>query len=436
MQSQSESQLSFRAGPYVVDGRAREMRKGSKRIPLSGNAFEVLYQLVGRRGNVIYRHEFKPWERQDTVDQRTPLGMAIVEIRRRLGKSFIQNVRGKGYRLSSKYTVEVVSSPSLSGLERQMNTALDQISDHTEPSLRAAIENCEELLKTDKIQDAYAVLALAHINRGHVGFCREMPDIAIRRARKVVDEALEWFPTFGSAYALRGLAALIYDYDWKQAEADLLKALEYSPRNEFGHGFLSHLRVAQGEFDEGLEHARIAAEVDYDSPMTVVTEPWLMMFAGRLGEAVNKGEEVVKRFGQSAPAHSILGHAYRAAGAREEAIKQFDLALGIEFIPETAAALGFIHGQKGNRKKALASLNLIYEAKKKNKIAYVSSYFEALVYTGLGEKRKALDALDKAFKERCDWLIHLAVEPRWETLRGEKRFVNLMRRVGLQPKHT
>jgi hypothetical protein len=86
----------------------------------------------------------------------------------------------------------------------------------------------------------------------------------------------------------------------------------------------------------------------------------------------------------------------------------------------------------GRRKEALDSLAAIHRAKDSGKIAYVSSYFTALVYTGLGEKKKALDALDSALEEKCDWMIYLAVEPRWEEIRGEQRFVSLVRRVGIK----
>jgi len=409
-----------------------EVRKDGQITSLSGTEFEVFYQVVERRGELVLRREFKPWEKEGSPDQRNPVDAVMVQIRKKLGDSVVEGERGKGYRLGRGLTVEIIASPSASELERLVAIALNQINDHTSASFRAAIENCEELLKVGKIPDAYAVLGLAHINQGHVGFAREQPSVAINKARQVIDEALRWFPNLGSALALKGLATLIYDYDWRTAEADFRKALELSPENELGHCFLSHLLVAKGAFDEGLRHARIAARIDYQSPRTVATEPWLMLFAGHPADAVTKGEEVAKRFAESAPAHVILGHAYRAVGATTKAIEEYRRTLDIEFLPDALASLGFIHARMGRRPEALDSLAAIYQAKDSGRIAYASSYFTALVYNGLGEKKKALDALDSAFEEKCDWLIYLGVEPRWEELRGEQRFVRLMRRVGIK----
>ncbi|MCL5670081.1 MAG: hypothetical protein M1423_02110, partial [Acidobacteria bacterium] len=254
----------------------------------------------------------------------------------------------------------------------------------------------------------------------------------ISKAKEIIDEALKLFPLMGSTFALRGLTYLIYEYDWAKAEADLNEALRLSPRNELAHCFLAHLQVAQRRFEEGLAHAHIAAEVDYDSPMTVATEPWFMLFAGQVDEAVRKGEEVAEKFTAFAPAHDLLGHIYCANGAVNRAIERYERALDLDFLPDAVASLGFIYARMGDRKKALGQLALLNRAKTDKKIAYVSSYFEALVRVGLGERKRSLDALERAFEERCDWLIYLAVEPRWEKLRSEKRFLKLLHRVGIR----
>jgi tetratricopeptide (TPR) repeat protein len=234
-----------------------------------------------------------------------------------------------------------------------------------------------------------------------------------------------------SVLALRGLTYLIYEYDWAKAKADLDEALGLSPQNELAHCFLSHMHVAQGRFDEALAHAHIAAEVDFGSPMTVITEPWILLYSGQVSEAVRKAEEAVETFPQFAIAYALLGHAYCADGATTKAIKQYENALELDYLPEVVASLAYIYGEMRNRKKALDMVASLDQAKRDGKIAYVSSYFEALAWAGLGQKGRCLDALERAFDERCDWLIHLAVEPRWRELRGERRFLSLARRIGI-----
>ena len=62
---------------------------------------------------------------------------------------------------------------------------------------------------------------------------------------------------------------------------------------------------------------------------------------------------------------------------------------------------------------------------------YASSYAVAVVYAGLGDKEKALHYLDEAYRERAHWLLWLNRDPRWNVVRREPRFLNLVRRVGL-----
>jgi tetratricopeptide (TPR) repeat protein len=358
--------------------------------------------------------------------------MQIFEIRRKLGEDVVRTAPG-GYRLSPALAVELIPSPSASDLEKLLVIALDQVKAQTTIGLQAAVESCRNLLEKGRVADAYAAIALASINLGGVGYCREIPKISIGRARQILDTGLKWFPEFGAAYALRGLTYLVYDYDWTKAEADLREALKLSPKNELAHCFLSHLLVYQGKFDEGLEHATEASKYDYDSPMTVVTEPWLMLFAGRLDEAIAKGEEVMKLFQQSGPGHALLGHIYLAAGDTNKALDQYQRSLKVDRLPDTIASQGYVYGITNKRRKALECSSALRRAKSDWPMAYVSSYHDALIWTGLGEKQRALDALEKAFEEKCDWLVQMVVEPRWKILHDEPRFRSLLTKVGLRP---
>jgi hypothetical protein len=57
----------------------------------------------------------------------------------------------------------------------------------------------------------------------------------------------------------------------------------------------------------------------------------------------------------------------------------------------------------------------------------------ALIYVGLKENDRALESLEKAFRGRSTWMVHLKVDPRLDPLRVHPRFVELVRRVGLTP---
>ncbi len=63
----------------------------------------------------------------------------------------------------------------------------------------------------------------------------------------------------------------------------------------------------------------------------------------------------------------------------------------------------------------------------------VSSHEIALIYAGLGEKDQSLAWLEKAYQEHSSVLVYLKVEPRFDSLRSDPRFHDLVRRVGLPP---
>jgi len=84
----------------------------------------------------------------------------------------------------------------------------------------------------------------------------------------------------------------------------------------------------------------------------------------------------------------------------------------------------------GDRDKANKALNELREISKRH---YVSPYWFAGVYAGLGDKEQAFAWLDKAYQDRTLFLIWLKVEPQFENLRDDPRYNDLLRRIGLQP---
>jgi tetratricopeptide (TPR) repeat protein len=96
--------------------------------------------------------------------------------------------------------------------------------------------------------------------------------------------------------------------------------------------------------------------------------------------------------------------------------------------PEPLAAVGYVHALKGQPSKAR---EILADLKRLSQRRYVSSYDMAVLYLGLGEKKQALEWLEKAYGERYALLIYLGVEPTFDSLRAEPRFQGLLRRIGL-----
>ena len=93
------------------------------------------------------------------------------------------------------------------------------------------------------------------------------------------------------------------------------------------------------------------------------------------------------------------------------------------------AAQGFLYGLQGKRAEAEAVLRQFADLAKDGR--YASSYAIGVVYAGLKDTEQTFHALDEALKERSHWLVWLKSDPRWDSVRSDPRFRELVRKVGL-----
>jgi hypothetical protein len=83
--------------------------------------------------------------------------------------------------------------------------------------------------------------------------------------------------------------------------------------------------------------------------------------------------------------------------------------------------------------KAAEARAVFDELSARSQCVYVPAYDIALVCAGFGWKDQALDYLARALQERSGWMTYLKVDPRLDPLRGDARFVELLRRMRLAP---
>lgn len=93
------------------------------------------------------------------------------------------------------------------------------------------------------------------------------------------------------------------------------------------------------------------------------------------------------------------------------------------------AVLGYLYAKTHRAAEAKAILAEFDALTRSGR--YASSYAIAVVYAGLGDRERALSALEAAYRERSHWLVWLKRDPRWDEIREQPRFRDLVRRVGL-----
>jgi len=96
---------------------------------------------------------------------------------------------------------------------------------------------------------------------------------------------------------------------------------------------------------------------------------------------------------------------------------------------DAAAGLAYARARAGSYQQAEAVLQDLLKIKA-SEDQYISSRAIAAVYTGMGDKESALDWLERAYQERAAWMSFLQVEPIWDPLRDERRFQEIVTKIG------
>ena len=270
------------------------------------------------------------------------------------------------------------------------------------------------------LADCYNLLA------GHGGLA---PKETFPQAKAAAMRALEIDPRLAQAYASLGFVSYRFDWDWTRAEQDFNRAIELSPSYSTAHHWYGESLAVTGRFEESIAALRRAQELDTLSLPINTDLAQSLFFARRFEESDEQLRKTFEMDQNFVRACVISGAVYEQLGRHEEAIAVLRRAVDLsEGNPLTLSGLGHALALSGQRDEAR---KILIDLKELARQRYVSAYNIAVIHTGLREKEAALDWLVKAYHNRDVWLVWLKVNPRFDTLRAEPRFTDLMRRVGL-----
>ena len=282
------------------------------------------------------------------------------------------------------------------------------------------------------LADSYALLS----DIGAVKPADEMP-----KARAAAQRAVDIDPTLAEAYTSRAFVKLAHDWDWLGAEADFKKAIELNPKYPTAHQWYASYLMQMGKFGPARAELEKAHQLDPLSPIINSNMGFYAYYQHRYDEALdhtNKTLEMVPNFWV---AHHYRGLAFTMKGMYDEAIKEFrgvlesqgDTALTEDAVfrnPEVAASLGFAYAMAGKRRQAEEILRQINRVSEKR---YVSPRYLAIVNVGLGDKKAAIEHLQRAYENRHPGLVLIRVDPLFDRLREEPSFQELVNRFAPIP---
>jgi serine/threonine-protein kinase len=277
------------------------------------------------------------------------------------------------------------------------------------------------------LADSYALLG----DIGVVAPVEEMP-----KAKAAAQRAVDIDPTLAEGYTSRAFVKLAYDWDWTGAEADFKKALELNPRYPTAHQWYASFFVQLGDFAAARQEIEQAQQLDPLSPIISSNAGFYSYLQRRYDDAIEQYKKTLEIDPQFWVAHHYLALAYAKKGMHRQAIEELRLQLQapgsgplpegvVEDHPEIAASLGFVYGEAGQQAQAQAILDRLKQLAQKR---YVSPLYLAIVTTGLKQNDVAIEHLQNAFANRHPGLVLIRVDPIFDNLRSDVRFVELIKR--------
>ncbi len=186
-----------------------------------------------------------------------------------------------------------------------------------------------------------------------------------------------------------------------------------------------------GRSNEAIAERKRAVELEPLS-LTINFEFGLAFYFDReYDRAIEQFQKTLELDQSFPPAHNFLPAAYEQKGMYSEAVAEFKKAVALTKGSEwtlSRGGLGHVYAVTGKKNEARILLD---EVKQLSTQEYVPATSVALIYAGLGEKDQAFAWLDKAYEQRAFQLPGIKLDSRWDSLRSEPRFQDLLRRMGI-----
>src|SRR5438132_1381929 len=294
-------------------------------------------------------------------------------------------------------------------------------------SLRKAQEYFESAIHKDSTYAlAWSGLSDAYSHRAVWGYVA--PHDIFPKAKAAALRARALDSTLVEVHTSLGFIAQFYDWDWPTAGREFDQALRIDPRYAEAHLFHAWYFVATNRMDEAVSEVQTAVTLD---PFSVVNNARLasmLFYARRYNETLAQSRHLLELDSTSVQGRVELARAYLQLGRCAEALAALEQGPGPawEVFP---GLLGQAYATCGHRTQALARLSYLGSAVRAGR--YVPHFAFARIYAGLADTDRGLAELDSAYVERAWPMFTLRVEPAFDGLRADPRFVRLLKKVGL-----
>jgi tetratricopeptide (TPR) repeat protein/DNA-binding winged helix-turn-helix (wHTH) protein len=297
----------------------------------------------------------------------------------------------------------------------------------TEEGGRRSIEYYLQAIEIDpRYAAAYAAMADSYIALGLF----VLPALeAFPQAKDYAEQALKLDGRLAEAHAALGSVKFYYEWDWEGAERHIRAAAEINPGYVEAYPCFMHFQAAMGQSEEAIVFIQRALRSDPDSVWLNAELGCAKYYAGQYGEAIAQCQAALELDPHYLITLYNLGRACAQIGRYSEALEALEAARTVDSAPVLLAEAGYVHARAGRRGEAEKLLDELKSLRRQRQ-RYVDPYPIAWILCALGDHEGALEWLETALEERSPWLPFLKAEPKFDPLRSNQRFQELLRQVG------
>lgn len=258
------------------------------------------------------------------------------------------------------------------------------------------------------------------------------PQESMGKAHAAIRKALELDPNLAEAHAMLGLIYLTYDFDWAAAEKELQTAIKLNPNFADAYRYYGTYLRNMGRPNEALTYLERAKELDPASGANHVRIGWTYGFMHDWKNALPRFE-AARVLDPKSPMPVIgIWISYEQLKDYDKAAEAWADALHLMNRDEDAILATRIYHEQGYAaaKLAVGKRQVERMLKDDGKPSF-RSFDVAALYTDMGDRDNALRWMERAYTERNRDLYEIKVNPRFDSLRNDPRFQDLLRRMNL-----
>ncbi len=286
---------------------------------------------------------------------------------------------------------------------------------------RAIVEDAQFSLAHSGLADAFSLLA-------HYGVLN--PADVWGKAAASASTAVMLDSRSAEAHTSLAHVSVTQDWDWFAAEREFLRAIQLNARYATAHHwYATSCLVPTGRLDEALDQLMLAQSLDPVSPIIAKDVAMIYYWRREFEAALDQCDHTIELNPHFAPAYLTLGLIQEQRKDFDESAAAFRRAVDLSpNTPRMHGAMARTFALSGKTDRARETLKMLYTLSKSR---YVSPFEFLTIYAALGDANRTYRWLSKVCDDRCWEVLSIKVDPRFESLKADPRFLTTMRRVHL-----